>query len=213
MRLQLVASVMLLTTPITARVVPTSESLFVDTLFTRKLYVTAADDLPLEWSEPAQTVARAESKWDKAVISGGNLWAGMHSDDRKASFLFRTDPYQPNLLLQTVQSTQDGDMKESLKKWGYKEDEVENAKIDKECDFDAYHHIKLVFDELGMKTESKGMGGPNQCVQVDHEGGPKVFRDKDNKLPPIEDQKYIDESCGKEYRVIRKQRSTNRLLY
>jgi hypothetical protein len=131
----------------------------------------------------------------------GNLWAGMHSDDRKASFLFRTDPYAHDPTLQSVASPYDGDMVELFKKWGYNEDKADNAKIDKECDFDEYHKIKRAFDELGIKTQSKANGGPNQCFQIDHENGPNVIRDKDGNLPPRKEQRYIDASCGKEYAV------------
>lgn len=162
---------------------------------------TKINDVALTWSEPATAVTAADSKWDQAVLSGSNLWAGMHFDDRKASFLFKTDPHTHDPTIQSVQSAFDGDMIELFKKWGYNEDEAENAKIDKECDFDKYHKIKRAFDELGIKTDSKGSGGPNQCVNLDHQGGPKVVRDKEDKLPPIDQQKYIDDSCGKEYRV------------
>jgi hypothetical protein len=40
----------------------------------------------------------------------------MGSDDRKASFLFRADPYAKDPLLQTLQSEQAGDMKELWEK-------------------------------------------------------------------------------------------------
>jgi len=157
-------------------------------------------DVPL-WAEPVTAVTAAGNKWEDALKSGANLFFGMQTDDRKASFFFKTDPYVQDPTIQTVQSSHDGDMREDFIKWGYKEDEAENAKIDKECDFDAYHRMKRAFDELGINTASKANGGPNQCVQLDHRNGDKVVRDKDNKLPPIDQQKYIDDSCGKEYRV------------
>ncbi|KAH4085871.1 hypothetical protein HBI70_226730 [Parastagonospora nodorum] len=146
------------------------------------------------------TVTAAGIKWDDAVKSGANLFFGMQTDDRKASFFFKTDPYVQDPTIQTVQSSHDGDMKEEFIKWGYNEDEAQNAKIDKECDFEAYHRMKRAFDELGINTASKANGGPNQCVQLDHRDGATVVRDKDNKLPPTDEQRYIDESCGKEYR-------------
>jgi hypothetical protein len=166
-------------------------------------HVHAGERNALLDGEPVTAATAADSKWDQVVLSGGNLWAGMHSDDRKASFLFRTDPHSHDPTIQTVQSTFDGDMKEDFKKWGYVEDPAEYAKIDKECDFATYHKIKRAFDELGIKTESKANKGPNECVQLDHRDGPNVIRDKDDKLPPLEEQKYIDASCGKEYRVSR----------
>lgn len=201
MRLQIVATSGLLGSVVFARVLlKTGRSLAGD-IFLNQLDVTSADSLPLLWRDHTNVVTLADTKWDKAVLSGRNLWAGMHSDDRKASFLFRTDPHTSDPTLQTVQSPYDGDMKELWKKWGYKEDDAGNAKIDKECDFEAYHKLKRAFEELGVKTESKGKGGPNECVQVDHKDGPNVLRDADGKLPSIDEQKYVEESCGKEYRV------------
>ena len=184
-----------------AVVVPTPPSPFSHLELPDNLDFASVQDLS-RWSAPTTSiVARADAEWDDAVTSGGNLWAGMQSDDRKASFLFRTDPHTKDPLLQTVQSPHDGDLIETMTKWGYYEDPVENAKIDKECDFDEYQKCKRAFDELGIKTAPKSKGGPNWCVQWDHQNGPKVLRDKDNKLPPLEQQKYMDESCGKEYRV------------
>jgi hypothetical protein len=204
MHLQLVAFPALFTATGLARVVLTTNALLGRFHNAREPGATVADDVSLLGSDPATGVTSTGSEWDKAVLSGGNLWAGMHSDDRKASFLFRTDPHTRDPTLQTVQSEHDGDMKELWQKWGYNEDDNENAKIDKECDFDVYHKLKRAFVELGIKTQSKNNGGPNQCVQIDHKNGPKVIRDKYGKLPPLNQQKYIDESCGKEYRVTQK---------
>jgi hypothetical protein len=201
MRFQLVGVSLLFTTTAIARVALTSNLLRGDSVVDRKPYVTAADHVSFLRDEPATGVISTGSEWNEAVLSGGNLWAGMHSDDRKASFLYRTDPHTRDPMLQTMQSEHDGDMKELWEKWGYNEDKEENAKIDKECDFEVYHKLKRAFDELGIKTQSKGKGGPNQCVQVDHKDGPKVIRDKGGTVPPLDQQKYIDENCGKEYRV------------
>jgi hypothetical protein len=201
MRLRLFARSVLTTGTAIARVVLTSGVTVGICDVNRELGATVAKDAALLGGEPVTGVSTADTEWDKAVLSGGNLWAGMQSVDRKASFLFRTDPHAHDPLLQSIQSEQDGDMKELWEKWGYNEDEEENAKIDKGCDFEVYHKLKRAFDELGIKTQSKGNGGPNHCVQVDHKDGPKVIRDKDGKLPPLDQQKYIDESCGKEYRV------------
>lgn len=163
--------------------------------------LTASVDISSDQNKHSPTLTTRDAAWDKAIISGGNLWAGMRSNDRKASFFFRTDPHSPDPLFQSVQSPYDGDLKDTLLQWGYNENDELNAKIDKECDFDAYHHIKRAFDELGMKTASSGNGGPNHCFQIDHSDGPKVVRDKDGKLPAMAEQKYLDETCGKEYRV------------
>jgi hypothetical protein len=199
--LQLAASVAVFTTLVTSRALLSSDLTFRDVTVARNLDVVLHDAFSLLGDEPVFAATAADSKWDQAVRSGGNLWAGMHSDDRKASFLFRTDPHTHDPTIQSVQSSHDGDMRQDFKKWGYNEDEAEIAKIDRECDFAIYHKIKRAFDELGIKTESKANNGPNECVQLDHQGGPSVIRDKEDKLPPIDEQKYIDASCGKEYRV------------
>jgi hypothetical protein len=202
MRLQVAASVALFTTIATSRVLFLSSSAVLSNVtVAHNLVVEVNDGFSLLGDEPVFAATAADSKWDLAVLSGGNLWAGMHSDDRKASYLFRTDPHTHDPTMQSVQSSHDGDMREEFKKWGYKEDEAEHAKIDKECNFDAYHKIKRAFDELGIRTESKANNGPNECVQLDHDGGPIVIRDKDGKLPPTEQQMYIDASCGKECKV------------
>jgi hypothetical protein len=198
MRLQIATAIALFATIATSRVLISSVA--ADT-FTAMTYVHAGGENALLEGEFIAAATAEDSKWDQAVLSGGNLWAGMHSDDRKASFLFRTDPHTHDPTIQTVQSTFDGDMKEEFTKWGYFEDPAEHAKIDKECDFATYHKIKRAFDELGIKTESEANGGPNECVQLDHRDGPNVVRDKDDKLPPMDQQKYLDTSCGKEYRV------------
>jgi hypothetical protein len=198
MRLQIATAIALFATIATSRVLISSVA--ADT-FTAMTYVHAGGENALLEGEFIAAATAEDSKWDQAVLSGGNLWAGMHSDDRKASFLFRTDPHTHDPTIQTVQSTFDGDMKEEFTKWGYFEDPAEHAKIDKECDFATYHKIKRAFDELGIKTESEANSGPNECVQLDHRDGPNVVRDKDDKLPPMDQQKYLDTSCGKEYRV------------
>jgi hypothetical protein len=172
-----------------------------DLTLTDSIVFIEPNDVAKEETGLTPTLINRDDAWDKAIISGGNLWAGMRSDDRKASFFFRTDPHSPDPLLQSVQSLYDGDLKDTLLKWGYNENDELNAKIDKECDFDTYHHIKRAFNELGMKTESSGKGGPNHCFEINHFDGPKVMKDKDNKLPGMAEQKYTDESCGKEYRV------------
>jgi hypothetical protein len=69
-------------------------------------------------------VTAAGSKWDDAVKSGANLFFGMQTDDRKASFFFKTNPYVQEPTIQTVQSSHDGDMKEDFINWGCKEDEA-----------------------------------------------------------------------------------------
>ena len=163
--------------------------------------LTYLEATPARWSELAARGPAGDAAWDKAVVSGGHLWAGMRSDDRMASFFFRTDPHVPDPLIQSVQSPYDGDLKDEIKKWGYNENDDVNAKIDKECDFEAYHHLKRAFDDLGIKTASKANSGPNQCFEINHYDGPNVIRDEEGKLPGMADQKYKDESCGKEYRV------------
>jgi hypothetical protein len=188
MRLQLATRGAFLAIVISTSVVASSPTLLADVARALEAYLTHSDATSRKWSERATGGSAADATWDKAVISGGHLWAGMRTDDRMASFFFRTDPHVINPLIQSVQSTYDGNLKDTLKKWGYNENDDLNAKIDKECDFDAYHHIKRAFDELGIKTGSKANSGPNQCFEINHYDGPNVIRDEEGKLPGMADQ-------------------------
>ncbi|KAH9876166.1 hypothetical protein J1614_004045 [Plenodomus biglobosus] len=61
----------------------------------------------------------------------------------------------------TAQSLFDGVLREELKTWGYNDNEALSKEIENDCDFDAYHHIKPAFEELGLDTRAQKDGGPN----------------------------------------------------
>ncbi|KAF1849711.1 uncharacterized protein K460DRAFT_257900, partial [Cucurbitaria berberidis CBS 394.84] len=135
------------------------------------------------------------SAWEKAVESGRTLYSAMKSKDSVARWFFKNYPD----FSETVQSPFDGDLREKLKEWGYNDNEELSKKLDKECDFEAYHKIKRAFDELSLGTKAKADGGPNQCFQVNHQDGPNVKRKENGELPDAEFQYY--DVCGKTYRV------------
>lgn len=154
-------------------------------------------------STPELAAPVADSNWDKALASGSKLHVTLPLSDKLASWYWKTDPHHNDPNVQTVQSPYDGDMKELFRHWGYKEpsEEKQLINIDKDCDFEGSHKLKRAFDDLGIGTKSKLQGGPNVCLQIDHADGPAVLRDEDGELPAMQDQKYIDTTCGKEYRV------------
>jgi hypothetical protein len=117
MQLQLAAAVAFFTTIATSRILLPSDSALLSNIAVAHNFDGVVNDgFSLLGDEPVFAATAADSKWDQAVLSGGNLWAGMHSDDRKASFLFRTDPHTHDPTIQSVQSSRDGDMREEFTK-------------------------------------------------------------------------------------------------
>lgn len=153
--------------------------------------------------DPVFAAPTADTEWDKALATGSKLHVTLPLKDRLASWYWKTDLHHSDPNVQTVQSPFDGDMKGLFRHWGYNEPSEEKASIDKDCDFEGYHKLKRAFEELGISTKSKGQGGPNVCLQIDHYDGPAVLRNDNGVLPPMLEQKYIDTTCGKEYRVSR----------
>jgi hypothetical protein len=200
MRLRLVALSTLFVGTIVARV-----DIFIEFSALHELDVQIAEPSTSTSSTRKTADVKRDSKWDESVTSGGNLFAAMQSNGRKALWLFRNDPHNHhNSAYQTVQSPHEGDLKDILAKWGYSDyddDAKKKRTIDMDCDFERTHSLKRAFDALGIRTGSAGKARPNQCFQIDRKDGPKILRDKENKLPSIGNQQYIDESCGKVYRV------------
>jgi len=148
-----------------------------------------------EFSFASHARSPAVTKWEKAVNDGRTLYHAMLSKDSIARWFFKDFPD----FAETVQSPFDGDLRDKLKEWGYKDDDELSKAIEKDCDFDAYHNIKPAFNELGLDTRAKKDGGPNQGFRVDHQDGPAIKRKDDGSLPGGENQYY--DVCGKKYRV------------
>ncbi|CBX92211.1 hypothetical protein IAQ61_000390 [Plenodomus lingam] len=149
-------------------------------------------------SLPANSIqnrAPTVTKWDKAVNDGRQLYNAMRSKDSIARWFYKDYPD----FADTVQSPFDGDLREELRKWGYNDNDALSKLIEKDCDFDAYHHIKPAFDELGLDTRAMKDGGPNVGFRVDHQDGPAIKRKGDGTLPSDANQYY--DVCGKEYRA------------
>ncbi|KAL6707137.1 hypothetical protein ACN47E_004684 [Coniothyrium glycines] len=157
--------------------------------------VTNSIGFAFDLDNPAVATSNAGTPFDKAVESGGTLYIAMRSKDSVAQWFFKGYPN----FAGTVQSPFDGDLRTELRTWGYKDDDELSKKIEKDCDFDKYHHMKEAFDELGLDTKAKTDGGPNACFRIDHKDGPAIKRNSDQSLPG-ESQQYYD-VCGKEYRA------------
>lgn len=135
------------------------------------------------------------SKFEKSAEIGRTLSSACKSKDSVARWFFKDFPN----FADTCQSPFEGHGREELEKWGFHDSDELSKDIEKECDFDNYHHIKTAFDELGLDTKASKDGGPNHCFKIDHRNGPAIKRNEDGSLPPEEDQYY--DVCGKTYRV------------
>ncbi|KAJ8106913.1 hypothetical protein OPT61_g9226 [Boeremia exigua] len=127
------------------------------------------------------TDEQKEAIWCKAKSRGYQLMQAMRLDDEEAATTLDW-PY--------TQSPWDGDLRDELEKWGYKDDFEDDEEIDKQCDFDKTHEMADAFKDLGVDPRSKGQGGSNQCFYVEHMNGPTVFRGIDGETPFPEDQNY-----------------------
>lgn len=144
------------------------------------------------WSEA--TNAAADDPWTLSVARDAKLLQGMRSSDADAASLYGLET--------TAESPFDGNLIEGLREWGYNDNNDALAKqADSECNFDSRngHMLKKTFTDLGIGTNSKGKGGPNQCFAIEHANGPAVKLGDNGKMSEKADQRY--EVCGKQYRV------------
>lgn len=145
---------------------------------------------PEDDEEDGLTPDQKEAVWCKAKSRGVQLTKAMMMNDQDAATMLQW-PY--------TQSPWDGDLRDELKKWGYKDDFEGDVEIDKQCDFDKTQEMADAFEELGVDPRSALGGGPNDCYYVQHNDGPVVYRDEDGELPDHDEQYYnVD---GKELRV------------
>ena len=112
------------------------------------------------------TGEQREDVWKNAVCWGEKLLRAMVLDEKQARSVLQW-PH--------VQSVWDGDLKEELKIWGYREDN-EGGRLDRQCDFEEGQLIADAFQVLKIDTRSAGMGGPNRCYHFAHRDGPAVHR-------------------------------------
>jgi hypothetical protein len=146
-------------------------------------------------SDPDVTVAIAVDLWRESIDRGTKLMTGMKSDDATAATLygFPTD---------TAESPFDGSLIEELREWGYNDNTPAMQTLhDKECNMASKsgHMLSKAFAALGMGTASKGAGGPNECFQIEHYGGPTTIKNSDGTLPEKREQHYP--ACGTTYRA------------
>ncbi|KAI8934288.1 hypothetical protein NX059_009028 [Plenodomus lindquistii] len=164
-------------------------------LFLLPLFYLIAISIAVAISPSIALLQDRATKWEKAVNNGRTLYNAMRSKDSIARWFYKDYPE----FAETVQSPFDGDLREELKMWGYNDNDELSKKIDKDCDMDAYHHIKVAFDELGLDTRAKKDGGPNVGFRIDHQDGPAIKRKDDGRLPGDANQYY--DVCGKQYRA------------
>ncbi|KAH7410130.1 hypothetical protein DE146DRAFT_775521 [Phaeosphaeria sp. MPI-PUGE-AT-0046c] len=153
----------------------------------KNLYI-AGDPTP-EPGDPPPKIPDTNTPYGKAWCKGVRLNLAMTLDTEKAKNHVTPMP-----------SPWEGDLKEDMKRWGWKDDSSKYG-LDDECDFEFTHELGRAFEELGISPEPQGDGGPNMCYKAIHYDGPAVIRGPppDKKLPPLKEQKYVVD--GKEYRV------------
>lgn len=146
--------------------------------------------VPSTPQDPELTPEQKDALWCKFKSRGYQLTKAMMMNDQDAANLLAW-PY--------IQSPWDGDLRNELRKWGYKDDFEGSNAIDNQCDFKKQHEMTDTFKEIGVDTRSAGQGGPNHCFYVTHNDGPIVHRNEDGELPYHDEQYYpVD---GKDYRV------------
>ncbi|KNG47995.1 hypothetical protein TW65_05336 [Stemphylium lycopersici] len=157
---------------------------------------TLSDHLYLGGTEPSTVhINAAPTKFDKAAEIGRTLDSAMKSKDSVARWFFKDFPN----FHETCQSPFEGDGREELAKWGFDDSDELSKEVEKDCDFETYHHIEATFQELGLDTKAAKDGGPNKCFKINHRDGPAIKRLPDGSLPSEANQYY--DVCGKEYRA------------
>ncbi|RMZ66235.1 vacuolar amino acid transporter 1 [Pyrenophora seminiperda CCB06] len=180
-------ALVLITAVVHARVALPSETSIEN--FTRYLGFT----VPQSGNDSTVHTTADISKFDKSVEIGRTLGAACNSKDSVARWFFKNFPN----FADTCQSPFEGDARDELKTWGFDDSDELSKDVEKECDFDEYHHIKDAFDELGLDTKSSKDGGPNRCVKINHRDSLAIKRNEDGSLPSEENQYY--EATGATY--------------
>lgn len=193
MKFDLILVVALLTSAAAAITVPRSGSLLESVPQDHPLNTTDIFDVSNDWSELVTVAANNEQIWTSNVARGRKLLAAMKGTDAEAANIWN--------MGESAKSAFDGDLKNEMKAWGWNDNpDKQKKELDKQCDFATYHKIARSFEELGMGTQSKGSGGPNECFIAEHWDGPLIKKNLLGKLPKPKDQKY--KACdGLKYQV------------
>lgn len=179
-----------------ARVVPSFDAALRNPPRDAGLNETLNEDAFLGVTGPSTVyINAAPSKFDKAAEIGRTLDSAMKSKDNVARWFFKDFPN----FHETCQTPFEGDGREELAKWGFDDSDELSKEVEKDCDFEKYHHIETAFQELGLDTKAAKDGGPNKCFKINHRDGPAIKRLPDGSLPSEANQYY--DVCGKEYRV------------
>lgn len=135
------------------------------------------------------TPEQKEAVWCKVKSRGYQLSKAMMMNDQTAATMLAW-PY--------TQSPWDGDLRDDLKKWGYRDDFEGDVDVNEHCAFDK-KGLGDAFTDIGVDARSSAQGGPNHCFYITHSDGPTVHRDEDGELPFHDGQYYpVD---GKDLRV------------
>jgi hypothetical protein len=135
---------------------------------------------------PRPPVFDEDPDWTKAVCRGRNLLKAMVLDEAETAKYLQW-PY--------AESPWDGDLREALGKWGYRQGEY----ADQQCDFDKVYHFGTALNALGIDAKPADQGGSNRCYYVQHNDGPTVIPGPNGQRLPPSQQKYMVD--GKEYPV------------
>lgn len=147
------------------------------------LNTTGAVGVSTDGTDRVTIAADHNQVWASNVVRGRKLLAAMQGTDAEAATIWR--------MGETAKSAFDGDLKAEMTAWGWNDNpDKQKKELDKQCDFTAYHKIGRAFEELGMGTQSKNSGGPNECFIAEHWDGPLVKKNFLGKLPKPKDQKY-----------------------
>ncbi|KAH7091520.1 hypothetical protein FB567DRAFT_546239 [Paraphoma chrysanthemicola] len=133
-------------------------------------------------ADPNDPTLSADAWWDKAVCRGNkSILAMTLSREEAAKHVTLVDrPWVGD------------DLEAKLTSWGYKDD-AQTRDLDMSCDFERTRQYTLqeALNYFGISNQkSWGEGGANKCFHLIHCDGENVMRGKDNKLPPLIDQRY-----------------------
>lgn len=120
----------------------------------------------------------AAVEWEKAWCKGSLLVLAMINP-----------PSQGSTYLSPLHSPWDGTLHSEFATWGYNE---RPGYRDELCDFGPTQHgLQRAFEDLGIDTRSKGMGGANECFHVEHQDGVAVERPPGGGWPEPARQFYV----------------------
>lgn len=123
------------------------------------------------------------------------LWYQCKCRGAKLLFAMTQNPPEAARFLSPLASPWDGEMREELAEWGYKDNF-------KDPDLFDFSGIAPYLATLGIPITNSLHGGPNHCVSYSHCNS-DIVRDENGDLPPLNEQYYTKD--GRKYRVSPRQ--------